>query len=117
MSKGGMIPARALSTLDKSPSGSHENAFKMLAEAKTEGVDSYNDALVNNYFGETKRGLSERRKKKIRLTLGKLGREFLRKPLDSVSKDDLEEFLDELYYLAFRRVSIHREVTLLCESN
>ena len=68
----------------------------MLAEAKMEGVDSYNETLVNQYVGETKRGLTERRKNKIRFTLNKLGREFLKKPLDSVSKDDLEEFLDDL---------------------
>jgi hypothetical protein len=59
-------------------------------------ADLYNEKVVDEYIGETKRGLTDRRKTKVRLTLNKLGREFLKKPLDAVTKDDLEEFLDEL---------------------
>ncbi|MDG6904332.1 MAG: hypothetical protein JRN20_00945 [Nitrososphaerota archaeon] len=50
--------------------------------------------------------MSERRKKKVRLTLGKLERAFFLKPLKEVSKDDLESFV-----LALKNDGLSEEFT------
>jgi integrase len=49
---------------------------------------------VQRYIDECKRGLSRRRKDKIRYTLVKLERDLLKKPLEHVTKDDLEQFIE-----------------------
>ena len=54
-----------------------------------------NAVLIEKYIDERKRGLSERRKTKIRGTLMKLGSVHL-KAFTEVTKDDLEEFIDAL---------------------
>jgi hypothetical protein len=51
---------------------------------------------IERYIEAKKKGLSVRRRNKIRFTLVKSGREFFQKPLSSVTKEELEIFTDDL---------------------
>ncbi|MDH2901078.1 MAG: site-specific integrase [archaeon] len=60
-------------------------------------IEAYNQVIIGRYLQtDNIRGLSKGRKKKLRETLGKLGRVHLNKRLDLVTTEDLEEFIEAL---------------------
>ncbi|MGI0091029.1 MAG: tyrosine-type recombinase/integrase, partial [Nitrososphaerales archaeon] len=59
-------------------------------------VEAFNSQWIQRYIDAEKRGVTLGRRKRIRLTLGKLGRLHLNKRFDQVTKDELQEFVDSL---------------------
>jgi site-specific recombinase XerD len=68
----------------------------MTQSVVTIAEENSSKSIIDHYIDKEKRGLSRRRKDKIRQTLGKLERVFLKKPLEDVTKDDLEAFIENL---------------------
>jgi integrase/recombinase XerD len=59
-------------------------------------LEAFNSQWIERYIDQEKKGLSLGRKKKIRLTLGKIGREQINKRFDQITRDDLEEWIETL---------------------
>lgn len=59
-----------------------------------EDVERHNHALAVKYIEAKKRSLSLGRKTKIRYTILTLGRKAFKKPLDQVTKEEIEEFVE-----------------------
>lgn len=59
-------------------------------------VSAFNAQWIDRYIKTEKKGVSPRRKEKLRYTLGKIGNVHIRKRFDQITSNDLEEWVDGL---------------------